>query len=125
MLLRFRPDLRPFMGDPRYPRRLTIQWHYPADDTSGMPSDAQIAEMREVEDLLQEHLDYDRTAILAFVHTRSGTRTWHYYITDKKLVADRVNQALRNHPDLPLELQVINDPDWDELAQVYQGTSEP
>ena len=120
VLLRYRPELQPFLGDSRYPRRLMITWSYPCDNSSGMPSDRQSDEMREFEDLLQAHLDADGTAILAFVRTHSGSRCWTYYIADAQLLSQRINTALANHPNLPVEFEVADDPDWTALKTVLE-----
>lgn len=119
-VLRFRPSLEAFLGDKNYPRRLAITWKFEPVDTSGMPSDTQSADMKDFEYLLIEALDPDRLAILAFVFTSSGSREWHFYLSDVSEVGIRINRALANVPKLPIELNVEDDPNWDELRPVYQ-----
>lgn len=120
ILLRYRPELEMFLGDPRYPRRLVITWSYACDNSSGMPSNDQSDAMKEFEDLLQAHLDPDGTAILAFVRTHSGSRCWTYYIADPKLLSQRINTALANHPNLPIEFEVEGDPEWTALKTILE-----
>ncbi|MEN8661967.1 MAG: DUF695 domain-containing protein [Lentimonas sp.] len=119
-VLRFRPSLEAFLGDENYPRRLTIIWKFDAIDASGMPSDTQSADMKDFENLLIEALDPDRLAILAFVFTSSGFREWHFYLSDVSEVGIRINKTLASVPKLPIDLNVEDDPEWDELKQVYQ-----
>lgn len=119
-VLRFRPSLEAFLGNENYPRRLTIIWKYEATDDSGMPTDTQSADMKDFEKLLIEALDPDRLAILAFVFTSSGFREWHFYLSDANEIGIRINQTLAAVPKLPIELNVEDDPNWDELKQVYQ-----
>jgi hypothetical protein len=121
IVLRYRPELHPFLGDARYPRRLSITWNYPCDNSSGMPSHLQSDEMQKFEDLLQAHLDADGTAILAFVRTHAGSRSWIYYIADAQLLAQRINAALANHPDFPIELEVADDPEWTGLKTILES----
>jgi len=122
ILIRYRPKLEAFLGDPRYPRRLTITWDYGKWHSSGMPSPEDSDAMEVLEDALEAALDPERLAILAFIYTHGGARTWHYYVGDVGLVGERINGALA--PNLPIELAVEDDPDWQELRLVFQGCSE-
>ena len=119
-VLRFRPSLQPSLGNENYPQRLMIVWQYEAPDASGMPSETQSADMKDFENMLIEALDPDRLAVLAFVFTTAGSREWHFYLSDVSEVGIRINKALATIPQLPIELTVEHDPDWDELRQVYQ-----
>ena len=119
-VLRFRPSLEGFLGDANYPRRLMIVWQFEAADATGMPTDTQSADMKDFENMLIDVLDPDRLAVLAFVYTTGGTREWHFYLSDVSEVGIRINQALSNIPQLPIELTVEDDPSWDELRQVFQ-----
>jgi len=85
-----------------------------------MPSDHQSEEMREFEDLLQAHLDADGAAILAFVRTHSGCRCWTYYIADVQLLSQRINTAVANRPNLPIEFEVTDDPEWTALKTILE-----
>lgn len=119
-VLRFRPSLEAHLGDENYPRRLAIFWKYEAEDATGMPTDSQSADMKDFEDILIEALDHDRLAVLAFVFTANGTREWNFYLSDANEVGIRINKALSDVPKLPIDLNVEDDPNWDELRQVYQ-----
>ncbi|MGJ8653398.1 MAG: DUF695 domain-containing protein [Opitutaceae bacterium] len=119
-VLRFRPSLEAYLGDANYPRRLAIFWKFEAADATGMPTDSQSADMKDFENILIEALDHDRLAILAFVFTSDGTREWNFYLSDVSEVGIRINKALAAVPKLPIELNVEDDPNWDELRQVYQ-----
>jgi hypothetical protein len=85
-----------------------------------MPSDDQAVEMRGFEDLLQAHLGADGTAILAFVRTHSGCRCWTYYVADAQLLSQRVNTALTQHPNLPIEFEMSDDPEWTALKTILE-----
>ena len=118
-MIRFRPNLKNFLGHSSYPRRLSITWEYEKKDGSkGLPSNDQLDEMREFEDVLMKFLDPDGTAILAFVFTSNGFREWNFYIADAQVVGEKINEALLDKPGLPISLEVVNDPDWSEMANV-------
>jgi hypothetical protein len=65
-------------------------------------------------------LDADGTAILAFVRTHSGYRRWTYYIADAQLFSQRANTALAKHPNLPIEFEVSDDPEWTALKTILE-----
>ena len=117
-LLRFRPNLEDYLGDPDYPRRLVITWEFDEMNSSGMPSSEQSDEMRAFEDSVVSAVDPERLAILAFVFTNSGIREWHYYVNEVNAVGNKINQALTRFPKLPISLKVEDDSNWDELRQV-------
>lgn len=117
--IRFRPRLQSHLGNPDYPRRLTIFWDYEDDNTSGMPSPEEIDEMRVLEDALIGALDPERLGIVAYVYTCAGTREWHFYVNDVSEVEISINQALGEFPKFPIDLQIEDDPGWDNLQEVY------
>ena len=94
MLLRFRPGLKSFLGDPRFSRRLQITWAFGDQNSSGMPSDEDSDAMRPMEDRLVEALEAEQAGILAFVHTHGGKRQWHFYIAESCDLRSVINQAL-------------------------------
>lgn len=120
-LLRYRPNLKNFLGHSNYPRRLTIIWEYEEKEgRDGLPCDDQSDEMREFEDALIAVLDSDRIAILAFIFTHDGNREWNFYIGDVQVVGEKINEALADKPGLPISLEVEDDSEWTEMAKVLQ-----
>jgi hypothetical protein len=118
-MVRYRPSLAPFVGDARYPRRLTFSWKYEVSEKSGLPSDAQSDEMRVFEDSLVASFDPERVAILAFVFTHAGVREWHYYVGQVDDLGDRVNAALSySSTRLPIEIAIEDDAAWEEMSRV-------
>ena len=118
-LIRFRPNLKGHLGNPKYPKRLTIFWDYGDDELTGMPTSEQIDEMKVFEDALVNALDPGLFGIFAFAYTSAGTREWHFYVNKVSEIQYRINQALAEFPKLPIELQIEDDADWGELKQVY------
>ena len=118
MLLRFRPGLKSFLGDPRFSRRLQITWTFGDHNSSGMPSEEDSEAMGPMEDRLVEVLEAEKAGILAFVHTHGGTRQWHFYIAETADLGTMINQALAELPKLPISLEVEDDPEWSEMAKV-------
>ncbi|KKL01053.1 DUF695 domain-containing protein [Rheinheimera mesophila] len=118
-IIRYRPDLEPFIGIESHPQRLVIIWEYDTENSSGMPSDKQSDEMKAFEDVLASALDPNRLAVLAFILTSNGSREWHYYVSDIEEVGQKINNALSGFPKLPIHLQVESDPEWEQISIVY------
>jgi hypothetical protein len=120
-LLRFRPNLKSFLGIPTHSQRLVITWEYGQDNSSGMPSENQSEDMRAFEDAIVNALDSDRLAILSFIYTNNGLREWQFCVRDIEEVGIRINAALADFPKLPISLEVQEDANWDELLSVYNS----
>ena len=125
MLLRYRPDLKPFIGNECYENRLVIILEYDPDNTSGMPSKELSEEMEGVENALVSALDPNRLGVLSFVLTKYGSREWHFYVSDKEPLGEKINSALSDFPKLPLHIQIESDENWDELQAVYDFCETP
>jgi hypothetical protein len=117
-LVRYRPNLKNFVGHPALSRRLTVVWDYGDDDASGMPSDEDTEAMFGFEGRLVDALDRDRAAVLAIVLTHAGRRTWQFYFGDVAVVQERITEALANFPGLPIEMEQTPDPGWAELTDL-------
>lgn len=123
-LLRFRPHLQGFITTNKYNKRLTISWNYDSDDSSLMPSDDQLELMQDVEDALVDTLENDLQSVLAFVYTGQNQREWHWYSSDINETGKRLNEALADFDQLPIELSVEDDPEWSEYNAVLEGVED-
>jgi Family of unknown function (DUF695) len=122
-LLRFRPNLKNFLGDPRYSRRLQITWTCKRSNT-GMPSSEESDSMRAMEDALVEVLEAADAGVLASVFTHGSTRTWKFYVAESADLAGLINDALAELPRLPIDLSIEDDPEWSELRQLLESALE-
>lgn len=112
-LIRGREDMNFFREAGEHAIRIDIVFQYNSPDDSGMPDDAQLDSMKEVEDALVEELESDNQGILAFVYTGNKHRVWYWYCKDVGETGQRINKALSAFPGrLPLQLHSRPDPDW-------------
>jgi len=123
-LLRVRPQLQPFLDTGDYPHHLTVRWPYDSDNNEGMPSDETLELLEEVEDTLQEAFEHDLQCILAFVYTGHHHHEWHFYTRDVAETGERLNEALGEFDELPLELSAEEDPEWSDYKGVMEGASD-
>ncbi len=123
-LLRFRPHLQDFITTNKYNKRLTISWNYDSADSSLMPGDDELELMQDVEDALVDTLEKDIQSVLAFVYTGHNQREWHWYSCDINETGKRLNEALADFDQLPIELSAEDDPEWREYNAVLEGVDD-
>ncbi|MFZ5566560.1 MAG: DUF695 domain-containing protein [Pseudomonadota bacterium] len=117
-LLRLRPRLKSFLGDPRYSRLLCITWSYSDDGEDGMPSDDELDAMRPLEDRLVNALESAQVGTLAFVLTHHGVREWNFYVSGSADLGAVINDALADLPRMPIELAIEDDANWHALTKI-------
>jgi hypothetical protein len=118
-LLRFRPGLKQFLGDPRFSRRLQVTWTIEDNSHNGMPSETESDSMRTMEDALVHSLEAADAGVLAYVFTHGGFREWHYYMAESAELDVLINDSLGDLPRFPIEFEIEDDPEWSELAKLY------
>ncbi|MDR6513706.1 DUF695 domain-containing protein [Chryseobacterium camelliae] len=121
-LLRFRPHLQPFCKIGLYNIRVALFLIYESDNPECLPSDGQFELFKELEDKLIENLESDLLAVLAFIYTGNNQKEWHFYTHQIDQFETRINNILDQFSyDNYIELQVENDPSWNEYQSVLSG----
>jgi hypothetical protein len=120
-ILRYRPHLQDFIATKKFNKHLTITWQYESDDDLLLPTDEDIDLMQEVENALVDTFETDLQCVLAFVYIGQNQKEWHWYSSDIKETGLRLNKALDNFDELPLDLSSEDDPDWEEYKAVLEG----
>lgn len=121
-VVRYRAALERFAGEPALPHRLVVTWEF-TPDARGLPSDREGDAMLGVEERLLDALEPDRSAVLAFAFTHDGRHEWHFYAGDLLAVEDRMNAALKDEPELPIEVVAYDDPGWEEYRAVLDASA--
>lgn len=112
-----RADVERFRNNPRYNIRVTVRWQYAQ---SGMPELAQSEQMGAVTEALTRCFDADPVAVLTGIYTGDGVREWVFYTLSLAIFGRKFNEALSALPELPLEFEAAEDPEWLEYAEVQQ-----
>ncbi len=123
-LLRYRTNLQDFIKTDKYNTRLTITWNYNSTDISLMPNEKEMDLMNKVENALVENFEHDLQAVLAFVFLGENRKEWYWYTKDIEEIADRVNSALSEFDELPIELSCESDSNWNEYKDVIEFVKE-
>ncbi|AMM50219.1 hypothetical protein TH61_02185 [Rufibacter sp. DG15C] len=119
--LRFRPHLQDFVNTQQYTKRLIILWNYTSEDDYLFPTPEDADVMADVEEKLIEKLEEEAQTVLAFVYTGQDRREWHWYTTDVAAAQEQLNEALHQFDQLPLELTVEEDADWDQYLSILES----
>ncbi|PWK78155.1 uncharacterized protein DUF695 [Mucilaginibacter oryzae] len=120
LLVRYRPNLTNFFESGIYLQRMDITWNYEATDSSLLPPAEEMVLMEQVEDALVDMLEADHQSILAFVFTGENERWWAWYTTNIDIAGERLNDALADFDELPINITVTDDPEWDEYFGVIE-----
>lgn len=123
-ILHFRPFLQNFIETKKYNKRLDIIWTYNSPDSSSMPADEDMEFMDKVEDALVDILEKDQQAVLSFIYTGQNQQVWYWYSSDIDETIERLNEALANFEQLPIELNPVDDPEWTEYNGVLEDTKD-
>jgi hypothetical protein len=124
LLVRYRPNLLNFFESGVYLQRMDVTWSYETFDPSLLPPADEMLLMEQVEDALVDLLEDDHQNILAFVFTGENERWWAWYTTDIEEAGDRLNDALSEFDELPINITVIDDPEWEEYFGVMEDFGE-
>lgn len=123
-LYRFRPQLQAFIDNGKYIHKLLIRWPYEPDTASELPSDEDMDLMADVEDALIEALEEDALAVMTAVITGSSIRRMIWYTANLEETGKRINEALSDFDQLPLELISSEEPDWAEYLHIINEHEE-
>ncbi len=115
-----RNNISAFRTSEKFKERFEIYWRYQSGH-NGMPTDEDSVLIDEVSSLLRKTMEKDKLAILTGMYTGNGERTLVFYCRTARVMGERLNECLSSYPDLPLELYVENDPEWNEYAEMLEA----
>jgi hypothetical protein len=110
MVYRYRSEFNQSFKRSSFPDRVTIAWHYKS--SNGMPVATEREAMDRLEDLLSPHVEQPSFSSLVIVSTGENLREWTYYTRSQQEFLAKVNEALRNAPRFPIEIDLWKDPEW-------------
>ena len=115
-----RSDIDAFINSKKMKQRMEVTWRYEADE-KGMPKiDKEAKIMEEVENRLRTALEKDKLAILTGIYTGQGKREWIFITRNLNAFGERLNDALRGLPQLPIEIYAEDDPDNEEYKNLLE-----
>lgn len=97
---------------------VSITWAYDGEATGGMPPRAVYDRIEGFESVLFGALDEGDWATEAAAITGNGARQWRFYTADAEVFIARFTAALTGETIYPIELEAVDDPEWQGLRDV-------
>ncbi len=113
-----RTGIDEFIKSRKLRERLEIIWNYKPDD-KGLPADDNEAQlMEEVGDKLRAVMEKDKLAIVTGIYTGQGKRETNFICRNIAAFGERLNEALKTYPQLPIVINAYDDPDNEEYREL-------
>ena len=127
IIMRVREQLETFVGDPKYPTRLILNWTFDAPRDNGFPSSQDADLMEAFEERVLLALERNLHSLAVAVVTHNGEREWIFYTQKADEALNRINTLLAGDPPYPLKITACPDPEWAEYKGILvnAGYSQP
>lgn len=103
----------------KFPYRVEVSWNYDPLP-SGMPREEDALLMEKATDAMIDTFNKDKIAYLTGIYTGEGRRDWVFYTKNLPIFGKVFNRALEDLDTMPLVIEAMSDPDWEE----YRTTRE-
>lgn len=108
----------------KYPYRITVSWDYtPLPD--GFPDKETATLMEQADGALRNETRKDQAAVITGIYTGDGRRDWVFYTRSLHIFRNILNRALADLPLLPLSIEAVEDPEWEEYREMRENTYIP
>ena len=108
----------------KYPYRVTVSWDYtPLPD--GFPDKETATLMEQADEALRYETRKDQAAVITGIYTGDGRRDWVFYTRSLHIFRNILNRALADLPLLPLSIEAVEDPEWEEYREMRENTYIP
>ena len=108
----------------KYPYRVTVSWDYtPLPD--GFPDKETATLMEQADEALRNETRKDHAAVITGIYTGDGRRDWVFYTRSLHIFRNILNRALADLPLLPLSIEAVEDPEWEEYREMRENTYIP
>lgn len=108
-----------YLKSGKYTTRIEVKWNYQSL-ADGMPSTNDSIILGEATDALIETFKKENAAVLTGIYTGDGMREWIFYVKHLQAFSRLFNEALKDIPELPLEIEAFYDPEWEEYHQMRE-----
>lgn len=98
-----------------------ISWRYDGSVNNGMPTEGVNEAMVRLERAIESSLLRENFARHAYSRTGNGLKELVCYISDRDEFISAFNDALRDHPRYPIEIEFYNDAEWEDLRKLLEG----
>lgn len=121
-MIRAREDILGLLPAPALTTRVMVSWMCRAPLESGLPSSDDYDELGDFEGTLVNFVE--EGAILAFVYTTEGVVEYNFYTSDSEWFLERLNEAMSDKGDVPIEITAESDADWSEYRTLMSAVGD-
>ncbi len=111
LVVRGRLFLDPVRQSGNFPTRIAIVWDYTGTPDE-MPTDKESQVLDILNEQLRNALEENGVAVLTAIFIGNKQARYEYYGTTVEEVAQTVDTAFANYPQLPVRIGAKSDPDW-------------
>lgn len=108
----------------KYRYLVRVSWRYNALP-DGMPEEEEAMLMEQATDALQTAFRKDKIAYMTGIYTGAGERDWIFYTKNLAIFGTVFNKALEPLDQMPLEIEALDDPDWEEYTEMHESSYIP
>lgn len=119
LILRMRQEIPAGIHFQDYPFQITIHWGYEDKSNNGLPVQAVLGRMNELEDQL-DPLEGTENGFMVFSVTGDQRKEWIWYVRNKAAFIQKLNEALAGHERFPIEIFLADDPTWSAYFDLLQ-----
>jgi hypothetical protein len=94
------------------PQRINVTWTMGEPASTGLPSDAEHAQLVRFEDRLVAAVEHDAHSVLSVVLTCDGKREWVFHTADVPGFMGRLTDMPQEEERYPIELARTEDSEW-------------
>lgn len=123
VLFRFRAIVPPKVEPSEFPDLVNIYWTFDGAANAGMPESSLHDRMVELENRL-DSIEGPATGFLVLSITGNNRKEWVWYVRERGVFMERVNEALSGPEPFPVEFAASSDPNWDNYRGLLGSVEE-
>ena len=104
----------------RFPWLTIVSWKYDGSSNNGMPTEETNSQMIKLEDALSEEFENSSNSTWVFNRTGNHLKEFVYYIDNRDLFVEKLNDKLSTHSKYPIEINFYNDSTWSEIMDLLR-----
>ena len=97
-----------------------VSWKYDGSQRNGMPPEETNSYMRSLEHAIEDNLESKGYCQHAYSRTGNSLKELVYYISDREQFMKAFNNALRDRPRYPLEINFYEDRAWEDFQKILE-----
>ena len=123
VIYKFMSQLPDAITQKKLPWLTVISWKYDGSTNNGMPVSSENEQMIKLEDGLEEIIGEESVYLLAYTATGNDLKEFVFYISDRDVFIDNLNNSLSKHSRYPIEINFYKDEEWSDLSKLLDDFS--